>query len=394
MNADVIRSDFPITDDLIYLDSAATSLMPRQVAEAISAYDLRYRANIGRSVHRLSVVATQRYLDAHDRIASFIGGESGTTVITKNTTEAIGIVASGIPWEKGDRVVTTALEHHSNLLPWLRLRNRGVNVDIVMPEADGTIDPAAFEAAVTDETRLVAITHASNVLGALLPVRKIADICHEHGAELLVDGAQSVPHIPIDVKDLGCDYLCFSGHKMLGPSGTGVLWMQEMTPEPLIIGGGSVEAASLTGYTLAGDYRRYEGGTPPIGGTIGLGEAVKYLTSLGMEDISRHEEWITRRLLDGLTGIDGVIVHGPDTPGDRIGVVSFTVPGMHPHDVAHILDEASDIMVRSGDHCCKPLMELLELPQGTVRASTYLYTTGEEIDLLLRSLEEIVRMVE
>ncbi len=393
MIADTIRSDFPITDDLIYLDSAATSLMPRQVAEAISEYDLRYRANIGRSVHRLSVIATQRYLDAHDRIASFIGGESGTTVITKNTTEAIGIVASGIHWKKGDRVVTTALEHHSNLLPWLRLRKRGVIVDVIMPDADGLIDIGAFEAAITDETRLVAITYASNVLGSLLPVRKIAQICQEHGAELLVDGAQSVPHLPIDVKDLGCDYLCFSGHKMLGPTGTGVLWMKEMALEPLLTGGGSVEQASVDGYTYLGDYRRYEGGTPPIGGTIGLGKAVWYLESIGMKNIKRHEEHLSRRLLNGLLDIDGVTVYGSENPNDRIGVVSFTISGMHPHDVAHILDEAADIMVRSGDHCCKPLMDLLALPEGTVRASTYIYTTDEEIDLLLKTLEEITRMV-
>ena len=393
MNVAAIRSDFPITDDLIYLDSAATSLMPRQVAEAISEYDLRYRANIGRGIHRLSVIATQKYLDAHDRIASFIGGESGTTVITKNTTEAIGIVASGIHWKKGDRVVTTALEHHSNLLPWLRLRQRGVIVDIIRPDPDGSIDIGAFEAAITDETRLVAITHASNVLGSLLPVQRIARICQEHGAELLLDGAQSVPHLPVDVGDLECDYLCFSGHKMLGPTGTGVLWMKEMALEPLLIGGGSIEKASVDAYTYIGDYRRYEGGTPPIGGTIGLGKAIQYLESIGMKQIHRHEEHVFRRLLNGLSDIDGVTVYGSENPNDRIGVVSFTVSGMHPHDVAHILDEAADIMVRSGDHCCKPLMDLLDLHDGTVRASTYLYTTDEEIDLLLKALEEITRMV-
>ncbi len=393
MNVDTIRSDFPITGDLIYLDSAATSLMPRQVAETISEYDLRYRANIGRSVHRLSVIATQKYLDAHDRIASFIGGESGTTVITKNTTEAIGIVASGIPWKKGDRVVTTALEHHSNLLPWLRLRSRGVIVDVIRPDADGSIDSGTLKATITDETRLVAITHASNVLGTLIPIQRISRICQDHGAELLVDGAQSVPHLPVDVKDLGCDYFCFSGHKMLGPTGTGVLWMKEMALEPLLIGGGSIEEASVDGYIYIGDYRRYEGGTPPIGGTIGLGKAVQYLESVGMKEIRRHEEHLSRRLLNGLLDIDGITVFGSENPNNRIGVVSFTVSGMHPHDVAHILDEAADIMVRSGDHCCKPLMDLIALPEGTVRASTYLYTTDEEIDLLLKTLEEITRMV-
>jgi cysteine desulfurase/selenocysteine lyase len=393
MNSDLIRADFPITDELIYLDSAATSLTPRQVVEAVSDYDLRYRANIGRGVHRLSVVATQRYRDAHDAIGAFIGGASGTHLITRNTTEAIGHVAAGLPFRKGDRIVTTILEHHSNLLPWMRLRGRGVDLQVLPTDDEGMIDTGVFEAAIDDATRLVAVTHASNVLGTLLPIEEIASICHDHGARLLVDAAQSVPHIPVDVGRLCCDYLCFSGHKMLGPTGTGVLWMREPDLEPLFLGGGAVEDVSTETYTLVSDYRRFEAGTPPISGVIGLGRAVRYLNAIGMDDIHRHEMQLTRRLLDGLLDIEGVRIPGPTRAEDRIGVVSFTVDGMHPHEVAHILDEAAGIMVRSGDHCCKPLMHHLALPQGTVRVSTYLYTTEEECDLFIATVEEIVRMV-
>ena len=391
MKIEDCRVDFPITRDLIYLDSAATSLTPKPVVQAMVDYDLRYRANVGRGVHRLAAVATHRYRDARDAVKSFIGGEGGTLAVTRNTTEAIGAVAAGITWQKGDRVVTTLLEHHSNLLPWLRLRKRGVAVDIVRPDAGGGLDLADLEAAVRDETRLVAVTHASNVLGTVLPVREIAGICRDRGARLLVDGAQSVPHIPIDVADIGCDYFCFSGHKMLGPTGTGGLWMREPDLEPLFVGGGSIGSATADGYTLAPGEERYEAGTPPVAGSIGLARAAAYLQEIGMDAVRRHEERLAARLIDGLAALDGVAVVGADAPGNRIGVVSFTVEGMHPHEVAQVLDEAAAVLVRSGHHCCQPLMEHLGLPAGTVRASTYIYTTKEEIDTLIATVEEISR---
>ncbi|WP_286681022.1 aminotransferase class V-fold PLP-dependent enzyme [Methanoculleus sp. DTU007] len=391
MRIEDCRTDFPITRDLIYLDSAATSLTPKPVVQAMVEYDLRYRANVGRGVHRLANVATHRYRDAHDAIKSFIGGEGGTLTITRNTTEAIGAVAAGLDWKKGDRVVTTLLEHHSNLLPWLRLRERGVAVDIVRPNSDGGLEIADLEGAIRDETRLVAVTHASNVLGTVLPVREIAGICRDRGAKFLVDGAQSTPHIPVDVAAIGCDYFCFSGHKMLGPTGTGGLWMRRPDLEPLHVGGGSIESASSDGYTLAPGEERYEAGTPPVAGTIGLARAAAYLREIGMDAVRRHEERLTARLIDGLAALDGVTVAGLDAGTDRIGVVSFTVEGMHPHEVAQILDEASAVLVRSGHHCCQPLMEHLGLPDGTVRASTYIYTTTEEIDTLIATVEEISR---
>ncbi len=391
LNVERIRGDFPILSDISYMDNAATSLSPEQVLSSTNDFERHYRANVGRGVHRLTSVASQRYWHAHQKIARFIGGESGTTVLTKNTTEAINMVACGTKWNKGDNVVTTILEHHSNFLPWMRLRKRGVNVSTIRTHAYGSLDVGDFEAAIDENTKIVAITHASNVLGNVLPVKEIAAICHENGAKLLVDGAQSVPHIPIDVKELGCDYLCFSGHKMLGPTGTGILWMKEEDLHPLMLGGGMIGKVSVDNYTLAEGYEKYEAGTPNISGMIGLATAIDYLGAIGMQNIKEHDEKLTRRLLSGLHGIKNVTVYGPEDIHERIGVVSFNVEGMHPHEVAHILDEGAAIMTRSGEHCCQPLMNHMGLENGTVRASLYLYNTEEEVDLLIDTMEELTR---
>jgi len=391
MKNEEIRKDFPLTADIIYLDSAATSLSPEPVLDAVLEFERHYRANVGRGVHRLAQIATQRYWHAHEKVARFIGGEHGTTVFTKNTTEAINMVARGLSIRKGDHIVTTILEHHSNFLPWVRLREEGVALDIVGINADYTLDLSALEAAVRDNTRLVALTHASNALGVITPVGEVARICQEHGALLLVDGSQSVPHLPIDVKRLGADFLCFSGHKMLGPTGTGVLWMREPCLEPVDLGGGMIETVTEEGYTLAEGYQRYEAGTPNISGGIGLGAAVDYLHRIGMARVRGAEERLTARLIDGLRGIEGVRVYAHTDPARRIGVVSFTVMGYHPHEVAKALDEQADIMVRSGHHCCMPLMHRLGLPEGTVRASLYLYTAEHEVDTLIATVQEIAK---
>jgi cysteine desulfurase/selenocysteine lyase len=385
-----IRADFPILSEVCYLDSAATSLSPEPVLSAMLEYEHVYRANTGRGVHRLAQIATQKFWDAHQKVRRFIGAGTGELVFTGNTTEAINMVARGLPWKKGDRVVTTLLEHHSNLLPWMRVRDRhGIDLRIIPPAGDGSFDPASFEREIAPGTRLVAVTHASNVLGNLVPVREIAEICRDRGALLLVDGAQSVPHVPVNVEDLGCDFLCFSGHKMLGPTGTGVLWMREAGIEPLLLGGGAVEEVTASGYTLAGCPARYEGGTPNIAGAIGLARAVEYLEALGMEAVREHEQALTRRMLDGLAGIPGVKVFGPGAIPERIGVVSFTVKEMHPHDVAHLLDEEADIMVRSGHHCCMPLMGHLGIPDGTVRASLHCYSTEDDVGRLIGAVGTI-----
>ena len=391
-SAEEIRRDFPILGDIIYLDNAATSFSPEPVVEALVEFEHRYRANVGRGIHRLTQIATQRYWHAHEKVARFIGGEAGVTIFTKNTTEAINMVAQGLSWKPGDRVVTTILEHHSNLLPWRALGKQGVSLDVIGINADYSLDLAALEESLErGGVRLVAVTHASNVLGVTTPVPEIARMCQKHGALLLVDAAQSLPHMPVDVSQLGCDFLCFSGHKMFGPTGTGVLWMREAILEPQVLGGGMVESVTSEGYVPAEGYQRYEAGTPNVGGGIALGVAVDYLSAIGMERIHQYEERLTARLIEGLSRIEGVRVYASRRAGSRIGVVSFTIDGLHPQEVAHLLDEEADILVRSGHHCCQPLMEHLGLPNGTVRASLAAYTTEQEIDLLLAAVSEISR---
>jgi cysteine desulfurase/selenocysteine lyase len=390
-NVEAIRRDFPILGDIIYLDNAATSFSPEPVIAAQVEFEHRYRSNVGRGVHRLTSIATQRYWHAHEKVAEFIGGKNGVTVFTKNTTESVNMVAQGMSWKPGDRVITTILEHHSNLLPWRNLSKQGVATDIVGIMPDYSLDLTALERAITDSTRLVAVTQASNVLGVVTPIPEIAKICHDHGLLLLVDGAQAVPHLPVNVETLGCDFYCFSGHKMLGPTGTGVLWMKEPVIEPSVLGGGMVEAVTSDGCTLAQGYQRYEAGTPNIAGGIGLGAAVDYLQAIGMEKIHHYESDLTSRLIAGLTGTPKVHVYAPQKPANRIGVVSFTVDGFHPHEVAQQLDEMADIMVRSGHHCCQPLVESLGIPDGTVRASLALYNTNQECDMLVATLEELTR---
>jgi len=386
-----VRRDFPLLAEVVYLDNAATSLSPEPVIQSYVEFERNYRANVGRGVHRLTQIASQRYWHAHEKVAGFIGAKEGITVFTKNTTESINMVAQGFPWKAGDRVLTTILEHHSNLLPWYHLGRNGVGVDVVGIRDDYSFDLSAFEAAITETTRLVAITHASNVLGVITPVAEIAKICHDHEALLLVDMAQTVPHMPVDVPGLGCDFAAFSGHKMLGPTGTGVLWMKEQVIEPLLLGGGVVESVKGPEFTLSEGYQRYEAGTGNIAGGIGLGVAADYLAGLGMERVHRHEQGLTTRIIDGLRKLPRIRLYAPEKPEQRVGVVSFTVEGLHPHEVAQRLDEMADIMVRSGHHCCIPLMERLGLPDGTVRASLGPYNSAEDVDLFLATIEEITR---
>jgi cysteine desulfurase/selenocysteine lyase len=386
-----IRRDFPLLSEIIYLDSAATSLSPEPVIQSMVEFERNYRANVGRGVHRLTQIASQRYWHAHEKVSGFIGGKEGITVFTKNTTESINTVAQGLSWKPGDRVVTTILEHHSNLLPWYHLKKQGVITDVVGIRDDYSLDLAALEAAITDTTRLVAVTHASNVLGVITPIREIAKICHDHNVLLLVDMAQTAPHMQIDIATLGCDFCAFSGHKMLGPTGTGVLWMKEPSIEPLLLGGGAVESVTGSDYTLSEGYQRYEAGTGNVAGGIGLGVAVDYLKKMGMDRIRKHEQVLTTRIIDGLRKFDRVHLYVPEKPEHRVGVVSFTIEGIHPHEIAQRLDEMADIMIRSGHHCCIPLMGRLGLSEGTARVSLGPYNTESDVDLFLATIEEIVR---
>jgi len=394
MNFTEIKTDFPILNDIIYMDSASTSLTPEPVLNVVSKYYREYNANVGRGVHRLSQVASQKYKDAHRKVADFIGANEEEVIFTKNTTEAINTVASGLRWKKGDKVVTTLIEHHSNFLPWLRLKSFGVALDIVKPDKNGVFNVSDFEEVIDDKTRLVAVTHVSNVLGTITPTEEISEICKKKSALLLVDGAQSVPHIHVDVRKLGCNFFCFSGHKMLGPTGTGILWMKKDfldRLEPLSFGGGMINDVSLNGYELAKGYERFEGGTPNIAGVIGFGRAIDYLKKIGMDKIKDHEAKLTERLLEGLLEIRRVEIYGSLNSKERIGLVSFNIKDLSPHDVALMLDEASNIMVRSGHLCCMPLIKHFGLKEGVVRVSLYLYNTEEEVDTFLETVKEIAK---
>ncbi|NLT48084.1 MAG: cysteine desulfurase [Clostridiales bacterium] len=392
-----IRNNFPILQEVIYMDSASTSLTPKPVLDAVLGYYSGFRANVGRGVYRTAQLADQCYRDAHSKVAAFIGGEEGTTIFTRNTTESINIVAQGLSWRKGDRIVTTLLEHHSNLLPWMRLREKGVDLQIVKPDLEGRFDLVDFEKAISKNTRLVSISHLSNVLGTVQPIKEISKICREQDVALLVDGAQSVPHMPVKVNDIDCDFLCFSGHKMLGPTGAGVLWAsQEDNIKPLLVGGGMVQDVhdECWNYEIKKGFEGFEAGTPDISAGIGLGAAVDFLKQIDIEEIHQYERGLTRRLLEGLQDINGVEIYGPgiEDQNMRGGVVSFGIKNLLPHEVALMLDQASNICVRSGHHCCIPLMKHLKLKFGTVRASVYLYNTMEEVDKLLATLDQIARM--
>jgi cysteine desulfurase/selenocysteine lyase len=397
LNVEEVRKDFPILKTgVIYLDSTASSLTPEPVLQKMLEFYRQYRANVERGVHRLSQRASEEYERAHAKVADFINAKSEAEIVmTRNTTEGINIVASGLSWKKGDKIVTSLIEHHSNFIVWLRVKNRcGVDVEIVEPSkpiARGLLDLADFEKVVDDETKLVAVTHVSNVLGVITPVKEIAEIAHDHGAYVLVDGAQSVPHMKVDVQRIGCDFLAFSGHKMCAPTGSGALYVREELIEelePLCIGGGTIADVGLDYYKLEKGAARFEAGTPAIAEVIGLGAAVDYLNEIGMENIERHEEGLTKQMYEGLREIPKVEVYGPE-PERKVGITSFNVGDLNPHDVALALDVSANIMVRSGHHCALPLTRNILHKPGSVRASTYFYNTKEEIEKLTSAVREI-----
>lgn len=392
-----IRNDFPILDTgIIYLDSAASSLTPEPVLETMLEFYRQYRGNVGRGIHRLSVKASEEYERVHGKVADFIGAKSRAEIVmVRNTTEGINLVACGLKWKKGDKVVTSIIEHHSNFIVWLRVRDRrGVRVEVVRPKApveDGILDPADFAKVIDDSTKLVALTHVSNVLGVVTPVREIAEIAHEHGAYVLIDAAQSVPHMKVDVQRVGCDFLAFSGHKMCAPTGSGALYIREELideVEPLCIGGGTIGDVEFDSYKLDESPRRFEAGTPDIAGTIGLGAAIEYLQRIGMENIERHEKDLVSQMYEALSELPKVEVYGPE-PERRVGILPFNVSDLNPHDVALALDVSADIMVRSGHHCALPLSKSVLGKPGSVRASVYIYNTREEINKFVSTVKEI-----
>jgi cysteine desulfurase/selenocysteine lyase len=391
------RGDFPILDRivngqrLVYLDSAASSQRPRAVIEAMAQYYTTSHANVHRSIHTLGEEATALYELARDRVQRFIGAASREEVVlTRGTTDGLNLVADalGRTLRAGDEILITDLEHHSNIVPWqMAARDRGVTVRSVPVGRDGRLDLEAFDRLLGPRTRVVAFAHVSNVLGTILPVAQLSARARQVGAVVVVDGAQAVPHLPIDILALGCDFYVFSSHKMLGPTGIGVLWGRRAALEALepTRGGGEMIKEVWIDHARWNDLPwRFEPGTPPIAEAVGLTAAIEYIEKLGMERVTEHERALARQAVEQLAAIPGVTVYGPPATVDRGAVVAFGVDGLHPHDVAALLDQEG-IAVRAGHHCAQPLMRSYGIT-GTARASFSVYSSPEDVSLLTHAV--------
>ncbi|GAA1078734.1 cysteine desulfurase [Nocardiopsis composta] len=413
LDAEAVRADFPILArtvrdgrPLVYLDSGATSQKPRQVLDAEREFYERHNAAVHRGAHQLAEEATDAYEAARATIASFIGAVPGEVVFTKNATEAVNLVAyamgnaatadepyRGFAVGPGDEVVVTEMEHHANLVPWQELcRRTGATLRWFGLTEDGRLDLSDLDRVVNERTKLVALAHQSNVLGTVNPVREIAERAHRFGALVLLDGAQSVPHMPVDVADLGADFLVFSGHKMLGPNGIGVLWGRAellAAMPPFITGGSMIGVVHMESSTWADPPQRFEAGVPMAPQAVGLAAACDYLSALGMENVAAHEHLLTEYAIKLLGGIDGVRIVGPADTVDRGGAVSFTVEGIHPHDVGQVLDDQG-VEVRVGHHCAWPLHRRYQV-QATTRASFYVYNTVADVEALAAAVREAQR---
>ncbi|MCG3085130.1 cysteine desulfurase [Anoxybacillus sp. LAT_35] len=397
MNVKELRQLFPILDQqvngksLVYLDSAATSQKPLPVIEAIDNYYRQYNSNVHRGVHTLGTKATDAYEGAREKVRRFIGAASTEEIIfTRGTTTAINLVAASYGRanvREGDEIVITYMEHHSNIIPWQQVaKQTGATLKYIPLQPDGTIRLEDVEQTVTPNTKIVAVMHVSNVLGTINSVKEIAQIAHKNGAVVVVDGAQSTPHMKVDVQDIDCDFYAFSGHKMCGPTGIGVLYgkkrlLEQM--EPVEFGGEMIDFVGLYESTWKELPWKFEGGTPIIAGAIGLGAAIDFLEQVGLDHIAEHEHRLAQYALEQLATIDGLTIYGPK---ERAGLVTFNIDGVHPHDVATVLD-AEGIAVRAGHHCAQPLMKWLNVT-ATARASFYLYNTEEEIDALVSALKK------
>jgi cysteine desulfurase/selenocysteine lyase len=401
-DVEAVRQEFPIFKhhpNLIYLDSACTSLKPQRVIDAVVRYYSELSACAGRSVHKLSKMTNEAIENAREKVASFINAKPSEIVWTKNASEAINLVAHTLTLKEGENIVTSYIEHHSNLLPWQFLTKEfGAELRFIKVDPEGDVDISQVEDVIDQKTRLVAIAHTSNLLGTSLPVEEIRKIAHDNGALVLADGAQSVPHFPVDVKKLGVDFLAFSGHKMCGPSGIGALYgRSEILEElfPPFVGGGMITSVSFSDVEMARPPQKFEVGVQNYAGIIGLGEAVDFLENLGMENIKNHEKTLMELLLNKVSDLDFVKIYGPQNIEKKIGVFSFNIvkPNeellIDPHDLAIMMDEIAEIEIRSGMHCVEPFVKELGAEKGTARASFYLYNKKEEIIKFTETLEEI-----
>ncbi|MBC2290370.1 cysteine desulfurase [Listeria welshimeri] len=394
-----IRADFPILDQeinekpLAYLDNAATSQKPKQVIEALTHYYEFDNANVHRGVHTLAARATDAYESARVKVAKFIHArEVAEIIFTRGTTSAINLVVDSYAEaniEAGDEIVISYLEHHSNLIPWQQLAKRkGAVLKYIELEEDGTISVEQAKKTIGEKTKIVALAHVSNVLGTITPIREIAAIAHKFGAVILVDGAQAVPHMEVNVVDLDADFYAFSGHKMMAPTGIGALYgKRELLDamEPTEFGGEMIDFVELYDSTWKELPWKFEAGTPIIGGAIVLGAAIDYLAEVGLANIHAHEQELVGYAIEEMSKIDGITIYGPKDASKRCGLVTFNLEGAHPHDIATILDE-DGIAIRAGHHCAQPLMKWLDV-SSTARASFYIYNTKEEIDALIDGLK-------
>lgn len=394
-----IRADFPILAQeinekpLAYLDNAATSQKPKQVIAALTHYYEFDNANVHRGVHTLAARATDAYESARGKVAKFIHArEVAEIIFTRGTTSAINLVVDSYAEaniEAGDEIVISYLEHHSNLIPWQQLAKRkGAVLKYIELEEDGTISVEQAKKTIDEKTKIVALAHVSNVLGTITPIKEIAAIAHQFGAVILVDGAQAVPHMEVDVVDLDADFYAFSGHKMMAPTGIGALYgKRELLDamEPTEFGGEMIDFVELYDSTWKELPWKFEAGTPIIGGAIALGAAIDYLAEVGLANIHAHEQALASYAIEEMSKIEGIIIYGPKDASKRCGLVTFNLEGAHPHDIATILDE-DGIAIRAGHHCAQPLMKWLDV-SSTARASFYIYNTKEEIDALIDGLK-------
>ncbi|HFL0484285.1 TPA: cysteine desulfurase [Listeria monocytogenes] len=394
-----IRADFPILAQeinekpLAYLDNAATSQKPKQVIEALTHYYEFDNANVHRGVHTLAARATDAYESARGKVAKFIHvREVAEIIFTRGTTSAINLVVDSYAEaniEAGDEIVISYLEHHSNLIPWQQLAKRkGAVLKYIELEEDGTISVEQAKKTIGEKTKIVALAHVSNVLGTITPMKEIAAIAHQFGAVILVDGAQAVPHMEVDVVDLDADFYAFSGHKMMAPTGIGALYgKRELLDamEPTEFGGEMIDFVELYDSTWKELPWKFEAGTPIIGGAIALGAAIDYLAEVGLANIHAHEQALASYAIEEMSKIEGITIYGPKDASKRCGLVTFNLEGAHPHDIATILDE-DGIAIRAGHHCAQPLMKWLDV-SSTARASFYIYNTKEEIDALIDGLK-------
>jgi len=413
VDVEAIRKDFPILArevhgvPLVYLDSANTSQKPQLVLDALTEFYARHNANVARAVHTLGSEATTAYEAARDKVAAFVNAVSRDEVVfTKNSSEALNLVAYAISNATtfpgadrfrigaGDEVVVTEMEHHSNIVPWQLLCQRtGATFRWLPIDDDGRLVDAAIEEIINERTKIVSFVHQSNALGTINPVARLVARAHQVGALTVVDASQSAPHLPLDVQALGADFVAFTGHKLYGPTGIGVLWGRyDLLAElpPFLGGGEMIETVDMTGTTYAAPPHRFEAGTPMIAEAVGLGAAIDYICAIGMENIAAHEQQLVQYALPRLAAIDGLRIIGPRDAIDRGATIAFTLAGVHPHDVAQVLDEQG-IAVRAGHHCARPVCVRYGIP-ATTRASFGIYTTIEEIDALVRGVERVTEM--